>query len=123
MTSLEYQKREQSETNSPNAALALVRPGQAREDRIYAVKNRIHYSLMEHLDLTLLQSLDETARAKEIRSALDHLLAVEAEPLNLAEKVRVIKEMECEILGLGPLESLLEDPAISDILVNRHDQV
>ena len=56
-------------------------------------------------------------------SALDHLLAVEAEPLNLAEKIRVIKEMEFEILGLGPLEPLLEDPAISDILVNRHDQV
>jgi len=123
MTSLEYQKRVQSETNSPNSALALVRSGQAREDRIYAVKNRIHYSLMEHLDLTLLQSLDETARAKEIRSALDHLLAAEAEPLNLTEKIRVIKEMEFEILGLGPLEPLLADPTISDILVNRHDQV
>ena len=78
---------------------------------------------MEHLDLALLQSLDETARAKEIRSALDHLLAAEAEPLNLAEKIRVIKEMEFEILGVGPLEPLLEDPTISDILVNRHDQV
>ena len=123
MTSLEYQKKVQSETNSPNSALALVRPGRAREDRLYAVKNRIHFSLMEHLDLSLLQTLDETSRAKEIRLALDHLLAAEAEPLNLAEKIRVIKEMEFEILGLGPLEPLLEDPAISDILVNRHDQV
>ncbi len=123
MTSSEYQKKVQSESNASNAALALVRPGRAREDRLYAIKNRIHFSLMEHLDLSLLQSLDETSRAKEIRLALDHLLAVEAEPLNLAEKIRVIKEMEFEILGLGPLEPLLEDPAISDILVNRHDQV
>ena len=123
MTSSEYQKKVQSESNASNAALALVRPGRAREDRLYAIKNRIHFSLMEHLDLSLLQSLDETSRAKEIRLALDHLLAAEAEPLNLAEKIRVIKEMEFEILGLGPLEPLLEDPAISDILVNRHDQV
>ena len=51
------------------------------------------------------------------------LLEEEKEPLNMREKARLAREMEFEILGLGPLEPLLMDPAISDILVNRYNQV
>jgi pilus assembly protein CpaF len=59
----------------------------------------------------------------EIRQALDLLLKEEEEPLNMGEKTRLAKELEFEILGLGPLEPLLADPGISDILVNRYNQV
>ena len=55
--------------------------------------------------------------------ALGMLLSEEAEPLNMGEKNRLARELEFEILGLGPLEPLLDDPTISDILVNRYDQV
>jgi pilus assembly protein CpaF len=106
-------------------ALAVVppRPDEGREARLYEVKRRIHHALLERLDLSQLEELDEKVRATEIRQALGLLLEEEKEPLNMRERARLAREMEFEILGLGPLEPLLMDPAISDILVNRYNQV
>ncbi len=94
-----------------------------REARLYQVKRRIHHILLERLDLSALEDLDEQVRAKEIRQALGMLLEETDEPLNMGEKTRLARELEFEILGLGPLEPLLTDPTISDILVNRYNQV
>jgi len=94
-----------------------------REARLYAVKSRIHHRLLERLDFAQLESLDQAKMAQEIRQALNHLLEEETEPLNLGEKARLVEELEFEILGLGPLEPLLKDPTISDILANRYDQI
>ncbi|MGA9755243.1 MAG: ATPase, T2SS/T4P/T4SS family [Desulfobaccales bacterium] len=111
----------------PQAPQALVvvppRPDDGRENRLYEVKRRIHHLLLERLDLSQLEELDEKTRAAEIRQALGLLLNEEKEPLNMRERARLAREMEFEILGLGPLEPLLLDPAISDILVNRFNQV
>ena len=96
---------------------------QAREARLYAVKSRIHHRLLERLDFSQLESLDQARMAQEIRQALNILLEEEAEPLNQGEKLRLVEELEFEILGLGPLEPLLQDSTISDILANRYDQV
>ncbi len=103
------------------AAPRIVDPG--RENRLYQVKGRIHHRLLERLDLAQLEALEQSEVAKEIRQALDFLLEEETEPLNLGEKVRLAQELEFEILGLGPLEPLLQDPTVSDILANRYDQV
>ena len=100
-----------------------ARQDDGRESRLYGVKSRIHHKLLERLDICQMEDLDDDSRAKEIRQALGYLLEEEEEPLNMAEKARLVKELEFEILGLGPLEPLLADPAISDILVNRHNQV
>lgn len=108
---------------SPMPIITLSRPDAGREKRLYEVKTRIHHRLLECLDFGQLGSLDQTKMAKEIREALGRFLDEETEPLNLGEKVRLAKELEHEILGLGPLEPLLHDPAISDILANRYDQV
>jgi pilus assembly protein CpaF len=70
-----------------------------------------------------MEDLDDQEMAREIRQALDVLLQEEEEPLNLSEKTRLARELEFEILGLGPLEPLLGDPSISDILVNRYNMV
>jgi pilus assembly protein CpaF len=102
---------------------ALAKKDEVREIRLYQVKKRIHHLLLERLDLSALEELEESLRAREIRQALALLLEEEEEPLNLAEKTRLNRELEFEILGLGPLEPLLADPTISDILVNRHNQV
>jgi pilus assembly protein CpaF len=106
-------------------SLAVVPPRQddGREDRLYEVKRRIHHCLLERLDLSQLEELDEKLRAREIRQAISMLLEEEKEPLNMRERARLAREMEFEILGLGPLEPLLMDPSISDILVNRYNQV
>ncbi len=104
-------------------AAPLSKKDEVREIRLYQVKKRIHHLLLERLDLSALEELEESVRAREIRQALAVLLEEEEEPLNLAEKTRLNRELEFEILGLGPLEPLLVDPTISDILVNRHNQV
>jgi len=61
--------------------------------------------------------------AAEIRKAVFHLLAEDPFPLNLEERNRLAEELEFEILGLGPLEPLVRDNSIADILVNRYDEV
>ena len=81
----------------------------AREEKLYEVKKRVHHVLLERLDLSALEELDEQVRAREIRTALGMLLSEEAEPLNMGEKNRLARELEFEILGLGPLEPLLDD--------------
>ena len=131
MSWLEYNKKVNKTLKGPKPVpkepqtLAVVPPRQdeGRENRLYEVKKRVHHCLLERLDLSQLEELDEKLRAKEIRQAISMLLEEEKEPLNMRERARLAREMEFEILGLGPLEPLLMDPAISDILVNRYNQV
>lgn len=111
------------ESDAPLPVFLNSRADDGREAKLYEVKTRVHHRLLERLDLGQLESLEESVVAKEIRQALDVLLHEETEPLNMAEKNRIIQDLEFEILGLGPLEPLLKDPTISDILVNRWDQV
>jgi len=113
----------QVQENQESRLVQMPRRDAAREAKLYEVKKRIHHLLLERLDLSALENVDEQVRAKEIRQALGILLAEDDEPLNLGEKTRLARELEFEILGLGPLEPLLDDPTISDILVNRFDQV
>jgi pilus assembly protein CpaF len=81
------------------------------------LKFTIHRKLLDRINLEALSSLaGERARA-EIRIAVAKLVDEERTPLSLAEKERVIEEVLDEVFGLGPLEPLLRDPTISDILV------
>ncbi len=130
MSFVGYQKKEKKtwqeappKVKEPQEVKPASRRDDNRETRLYEVKTRVHHRLLERLDLSLMEDLDEKKMAREIRQALDQLLQEEAEPLNLGEKTRLARELEHEILGLGPLEPLLVDPTISDILVNRHNQV
>jgi pilus assembly protein CpaF len=123
-----YSKKtiQEGKVQEPEAAMALfsIRSGdETREAKLYEVKSRIHHLLLERLDLSQMENLDDLQVAREIRQALDQLFQEESEPINLQEKNRLVQELEFEILGLGPLEPLLTDPSISDILANRFDQV
>jgi pilus assembly protein CpaF len=111
------------EPEAAKLAFSAHRGDEAREGRLYEVKSRIHHLLLERLDLSQMENLDDLEVAREIRQALDQLFQEESEPINLQEKNRLVQELEFEILGLGPLEPLLTDPTISDILANRYDQV
>lgn len=86
-------------------------------------KDRIFDRLMTILDLTVLASLDEHQGRQRINEVASHLLREEAAPLNEAAQRRVVKMIEDEILGLGPLEPLLAEPSVSDILVNGYHTV
>ena len=98
-------------------------PDGDRLTRLYEIKNRIHNRLVESLNLEGLEGLDQQYVEEEIRKAILVLMEEESIPLNREERARLIRDLEFEILGLGPLEPLLRDPSISDILVNRFDQV
>jgi pilus assembly protein CpaF len=95
----------------------------ARQAKLYEVKSRIHHLLLERLDLSQMENLEDLEVARQIRHALEQLFQEESEPINNQEKNRLVQELEFEILGLGPLEPLLTDSTISDILANRYDQV
>lgn len=87
------------------------------------LKSRIHRLLIERIDLGRLDLLESGELAREIRLAIESLIAQEGVPLNQLEKERLIVEVQHETFGLGPLEPLLADPEISDILVNNCAQV
>ena len=87
------------------------------------IKQDIFKRVVKMLDLTMLGALDDKEARVQIRETCEALMAQEALPLNMPTRQRIIKEIEDEILGLGPLEQLLADPSVSDILVNGPAQV
>ncbi|HLC42564.1 MAG TPA: ATPase, T2SS/T4P/T4SS family, partial [Methylomirabilota bacterium] len=88
------------------------------EDAYYELKTRIHQQLIEQLDLSKLDALPSEVVKQQIRRVVEDMLAVEEAPLSLRERERIVHEVEHETLGLGPLEPLMLDPTVSDILVN-----
>ncbi len=87
------------------------------------VKSRIHRRLIERIDLGKLDMLKSGELVREIGFIIEHLILEEGVPLNTSEKDRIIVEVQHETLGLGPLEPLLADPDISDILINGSSNV
>jgi pilus assembly protein CpaF len=91
----------------------------------YDLKTRIHDRLLNLVDLSILDSLDENLLRQEIRRLVDRILSENHYnvPLNLNEREKLFREIQDEVLGLGPLEPFMQDPTVSDILVNTHKQV
>ncbi len=89
------------------------------------LKSRIHQALLDRLDLDRLAYVKREDAEPEIRTLIAAMLDRESEttPLSLYERESLISDVLNELFGLGPLEALLKDPAISDILINRFDQV
>ena len=87
------------------------------------LKHRMHRQVVESLDLSVVSKLAPELLKTELSNLVEHLLEQETAPLNLREREQLITEIQHEILGLGPLEPLVLDPTINDILVNRFDQV
>lgn len=84
---------------------------------------KIHDKLLKIVDLSLLGSMDEHSARVQIREISQRIMMSENVPLGLPSRERITLDIENEILGLGPLEPLLEDNSISDILVNGFDSV
>ncbi|MFN7893744.1 MAG: CpaF family protein [Pirellula sp.] len=93
-------------------------PDQAKQDEFELIKRRIHQRLVDKLDLSRVGDLKGESFRREIRLVVEHLCEVENTHLNRSERDRLIDEVLDETLGLGPLEFLLKDSAISDILIN-----
>jgi pilus assembly protein CpaF len=87
------------------------------------MKSRLHRTLINRMDLTKLSTLTPEQVHAEVSRLAEAVLAQEAMPLSAAERERLVNDVQHELFGLGPLEPLLKDPTISDILVNKHDTI
>jgi pilus assembly protein CpaF len=87
------------------------------------VKADLHRKILDRLDLEKLGRTPSDAAREEVLLLIRNTVNSEAVPLSFAERERLSREILDEIFGLGPLEPLLKDPTISDILVNRYDKV
>jgi pilus assembly protein CpaF len=87
------------------------------------MKSRLHKTLINRMDLTKLSSLSPDQIHAEVSRLAESVLAQEGAPLSTAERDRLVNDVQHELFGLGPLEPLLADTTISDILVNRHDMI
>jgi pilus assembly protein CpaF len=87
------------------------------------VKADLHRKILDRLDLEKLGRTPSAAAREEVLLLIRNTVNSEAVPLSFAERERLSREILDEIFGLGPLEPLLKDPTISDILVNRYNKV
>src|SRR5689334_3071952 len=92
-------------------------------DRYFELKSQIHRKLIGVLNLERASSIPKDRIRAEIGRVVERLLDEERVPMTTAEQTKMVEEVLDEVLGLGPLEPLLKEPSISDILVNRHNKV
>lgn len=92
-------------------------------DGYKSLKGRTHLKLLEKLDLAALEQLAPDMLRAEIATMVEHLLDEEQAPVNELERRWLIRDIQHEMLGFGPIELLMADPAVNDILVNRYDQI
>ncbi|MDP2847425.1 MAG: CpaF family protein [Humidesulfovibrio sp.] len=94
-------------------------------DQYHEIKNRIHDRLIDVLDLALLDTLSPDEMHQEVARVVERILWDEfaQEPLNASERKTLLREIQDEVLGLGPLEPFIKDPTVNDILVNGYRNI
>jgi len=92
-------------------------------DRYFELKSQIHRKLIGVLNLDRVSSIPKDRVRAEIGRVVERLLDEERVPMTTTEQTKIVEEVLDEVLGLGPLETLLKEPSISDILVNRYNKV
>jgi pilus assembly protein CpaF len=114
------------ETAQNGAALfgrGVEEQGQGTGHVFQEMKARLHRAIINRMDLTKLGQLEPEQIHAEVARLAEELLTVENAPLSSSDRERLVGEVRHELFGLGPLEPLLADPTISDILVNSPKQV
>ncbi len=105
------------------AAPALAAVSDGGTDEYHDLKSKLHRRIVDKLDLASFERLPEDRRREELKAVLAVEVLRADVPLNQAERERMVQELLDELTGLGPLEPLLADKSISDILVNGYATV
>ena len=113
---------------APGEAASPVAPGgraagSASTPAYVELKGELYRRLLERIDLDALRALDPSRLREELRTLIERLIQESSLPLNAREQRQVAIDIEHEVMGLGPLEPLLADAGISDILVNGPQEV
>jgi len=107
-------------TSPPTPRRSLSGPS---VDRLFELKTLTHQRLLLRLSVDALKRISRDGLRGEVAALVERLVADESLPITLGERDRLVEEILDEVFGLGPLEPLLKDPTISDILVNGCQQV
>jgi pilus assembly protein CpaF len=112
--------REMSLANLPNRGFKRNIP-----EEYFELKTKIHDRLLDLIDLSLIETLDRESLKTQIKVLVKSILSEGDQdvPLNSIEGELLVTEIQDEVLGLGPLEPFLQDPTVSDILVNTFSQI
>jgi len=108
-------RRDTPQKPTPSSGLA--------QDRYFDLKTRVHQKLLGVLNMDALKAVSRERLRGEVRSMVERILQEDRLPISMSERNRLVEEILDEVFGLGPLEPLLKDPTISDILVNTHKYV
>lgn len=105
---------------SSTASKIAMSPAEAvsRDDRLQCIKKDIHKRLIAGLDVSAIGQMDDYELRRELRRGAEELCSYRSDLLSYDERDRLIDELIDETLGLGPIEPLLRDPTVSDILIN-----
>src|SRR6476646_5082371 len=110
--------------NTPATPTPALRPrADVPRTQYIELKANVHRKLLNRLNLEALASVERSSAETEIRTLLFDLIAEEGMPLSMTERDAILGDVIDEVFGLGPLEPLLRDPTVSDILVNTYKQV
>lgn len=106
-----------------NKTLDRRREAELAEQHFQALKAEIHEELVESLDLSIIGTIDQDQLEPEVRSVATQFCRSRTSGLSDADRERMVDELMDEVFGLGPLERLMGDPTVSDILVNGPNEV
>jgi pilus assembly protein CpaF len=119
-------RRQQVNSAEEEPTTTVARPARAHRvvDPLAAVKERVHQALIDELGPKLYDPHQrEDELAARVRESLQGTIEAEQTPLSLADRTRLVQEVSDEVLGHGPLEPLLRDPEISEIMVSGPDRI
>src|SRR5687768_17403519 len=111
----------QAATLTPPRPAVPIKP-QVRQQYL-DLRTNVHRKLLNKLNLEALAQVDRARAETEIRNLLSQLVQEEGTPVSLTEREMLFGEILDDVFGLGPLEPLLRDPSINDILVNTYKNV
>ncbi|HEY6948481.1 MAG TPA: CpaF family protein, partial [Gemmatimonadales bacterium] len=114
---------ERAADGSPPPRVSAAPTSGAKQHFFQEIKGRVHRKLIERLNLSSLDKLSREQVVDAIRKVVHDLLAQESAPLNFEEREELVRQVLDEIFGLGPIEPLMQDPEVSDVLVNTYKQV
>ena len=111
------------DTGTLSSGVARGEDGRVWQEGMQEMKARLHRSIINRMDLTKLGQLSPEQIHAEVGRLVKDILVTEEAPLSALERERLIDELHHELFGLGPLETLLSDETISDILVNSPNNI
>ncbi len=114
--------KESSAEIAERALRTLNAPDAKLTERL-ELKNRLHNALLERLNLSVIDKVQTEELRREVANLVQQVLAEEKRPMRTEDFKQIVDELMDEVLGFGPLEPLLADPSVNDILVNGHERV